>query len=100
MICDLDRRLPPRTRRAAVDGMIRRSLELLRRKNGDDARLSVAHDLGVGIHDADGEAAARRAHRADARLPGRNAGNDVLRRNETYELVLRIAAARERGARR
>ena len=84
----LDGRLAARTEPALVDRVRRAAFELLGREDPDDAGLSVPHDIRVGVHHADGQAASSRAQRADARLPHRDARHDVLVGHEPDELVL------------
>jgi hypothetical protein len=79
--------------------VIRLPFKLLGRRDLQHAVLAVAHDLGVGLHDAHRQPAARRAERTHARLPLGDAGHELVFRNEADQLKLGIAAARERGAR-
>ena len=97
MIGDLNRRLAARAQPAVIHRMLGAALELLGRVDAHDAGLAVAHDVVVRVHHAHGQAAARRAHRADARLPRRQARDDVLVGHEPDERVLGIAAAGQRG---
>src|SRR5207253_4286619 len=99
VIRDLDRRLPARAQSAAADGILRQPFDLLRDVRADDAALAVSNGLDVGVHHARVDGASGAAHRADARLPCRDPGNDVFLGNEADQLMLRVAAARERRAR-
>jgi hypothetical protein len=58
VVGDLDRRLTASAERTAVDGIHRAAFELLGGENLDDARLSAAHDVGLGVHHAHRQAAA------------------------------------------
>ena len=58
VIRQLDCRLAARTQGPLVNRMRRLTLELLGGLDGDDAGLTVAHRLEVGIHDAHGKTAA------------------------------------------
>ena len=99
VIGDLNGCLPARTQTAMVDRMIRLPFELLRGTDLHDALLAVADNVGLGFHHADREPAAGAAQRTHARLPLRHAGHELLVGNEANELVLGMAAARERRAR-
>ena len=77
--------------------MLRIAFELFRQAHLDQAALAMTHDFGVALHHAHQQAAARGAQRADARLPGGDAGDQLFFRNETDELLLRTAAGVERG---
>ena len=96
VIGDLNRGLPARTKAAAIERVRRIAFELLRHVHPDDPGLALSRDLGVGFHDADVQAASRRAGGADARLPLRDARHQVLVRNEPNQLMFGIPAARER----
>src|SRR6185503_20575248 len=98
MVSDLDRRLAAGAESAAIHRMVRCAFQLLGRGNTDDARLAVANDVRVRVHDPDRQSAASLAQRADARLPDGDARNDVFVRDEADQLVLGIAATREGGA--
>ena len=93
----LNRCLPSRAQPAVIHRVLGGALQLLRRVDAHEAGLPVAHHVAVRVHHAHGQAAARRAHRTDARLPGRLARNDVLVGHEPDQRVLGTAAARQRG---
>ena len=98
VIRDLDRRLAARTQFALADRIVRIAFELLDEAHAHHARLAVAEHLRIAFDDARDHAAAGIAERTDARLPGRDPGNQLLFGNEADDLVLGIAARRQRGA--
>src|ERR1700722_19991234 len=79
-----------------IHRMLRVTLELFRQAHLDQALLAAPHDFGFSLHDAHQQATARGAKRADARLPGRNARNQLFFRNKTDKLLLGAATAFER----
>ena len=95
MIGDLHASLPSHAQLALVDRMGRIPFELLRNGSFDHTGLSVSNDLDVALHDADEQAASRRAERAHTRFPFCEARRDVLIRDEPDQMVLRTTAAGE-----
>src|SRR5262249_16213994 len=91
-------RLAARAQAAPADRIRREPLELLRDAHLHDSRLAVARRLDVGLHHPHVHRAPGAARRADARLPFGDAGHEILAGNEANDLVLRVAAARQRGA--
>ena len=77
--------------------MIGIPFQLFRQAHFHQAELAVAHHFRFALHHAHQQAAARGTKRADARLPGRNTGNQILFRNKPDHLVLGIAARVESG---
>ena len=97
VIRDLQRRLAARAQLALADRILGVALEFLDQPHANHAGLAVAEHFRVAFHHARDHAAARVAQRAHARLPRRDAGDELLFRNEPDDLVLGIAARGERG---
>src|ERR1700722_14393430 len=81
---------------SAIDGMLRVAFEFFREAHLDQALLAATHDFGFALHHPHQQAAACRAQGADARLPCRDAGNQLFFREDTDKLLLRAATAFER----
>src|SRR5213594_3537307 len=97
MIRNLNRGLTADAEPALADRIGRIAFELPRKPHPHEAALTVALDLGVAFDHPHGDAAARPAQRTEAWLPFRDARNEILLRNESNQLILRTAAACERG---
>src|SRR6185436_8975381 len=98
VIGDLNRGLPARAELALADRIFRVAFELLREPHANHAGLAVSEHFRIAFHDARDHAAAGVAERADARLPRRDAGNQIVFRDEADDLVFGAAARRQRGA--
>ena len=99
MVGDLQRRLPARAEFPAADRVFGVAFELLDQPHPDDAGLAAAKHLRIALDHARHHSAPGPAKRADARLPGRDAGNQILFRNEADDLILRVPTRRQRRRR-
>ena len=94
----LDGRLAADAQLSLAERMLRIAFELLDEPHANDAGLTVPEHLGLAVHHPRGDTASGGTERADTRLPDRDARRNLLVRHESDDLVLRAAAARQRGA--
>src|SRR5262245_49126590 len=90
--------LASRAELALTDGMLWITFQFFRETHFGDAQLPLAYHLGVTLHNSHCETAARRAEGADAWFPNRDARDELIFWNKSYEVIFGISATGERGA--
>ena len=99
MIGHLKASLAARAELALIDGMVRIALQLFRQPHPEQAELAVSDHFGVALHHPDSETACGRTQRADAGLPGGDAGDQIFVREEANQLLFGFSAPVKRRRR-